>query len=70
MTIYQMLLGACTTMLALFAVFALIGMHQATMKLIKLLDGHLERLQSKLDVLMAAQSDYNAKIDLILNKLL
>lgn len=63
MTVYQ-------TILALGVVFALIGMHQATTKLIKLLDGHLERFQSKLDVLMAAQSDYNAKIDIILNKLL
>ena len=63
MTIYQ-------TILALVAVFALIGVHQAVTKLLRLLDGHLERLQSKLDVLMAAQSDHNDKIDIILNKLL
>ncbi len=63
MTIYQ-------SMVALVLVFALIGIHQGTTKLIKLLDGHLERLQSKLDVLMAAQSDHNAKIDIILSKLL
>lgn len=63
MTIYQ-------AIFALALVFALIGIHQGTTKLIKLLDGHLERFQSKLDVLMAAQSDYNAKIDIILNKLL
>lgn len=63
MTVYQ-------TMLALGVVFALIGIHQATTKLIKLLDGHLERLQAKLDVLMAAQSDHNDKIDIILSKLL
>ncbi len=63
MTIYQ-------TILALGIVFALIGMHQAATRLINLLDGHLERLQSKLDVLMAAQSDHNDKIDIILGKLL
>jgi len=61
-TIYQ-------TILALGVVFALIGIHQATTKLIKLLDGHLERLQSKLDVLMVAQQEHNEKIDLILSKL-
>lgn len=63
MSIYQ-------TILALALVFALIGIHQATTKLISLLDGHLERFQAKVDVLMAAQSDYNAKIDIMLGKLL
>lgn len=63
MTIYQ-------AILALALIFALIGIHQATTKLISLLDGHLERFQAKIDVLTAAQSDYNAKIDTILNKLL
>ncbi len=63
MTIYQ-------SILVLALVFVLIGIHQATTKLIGLLDGHLERLQAKLDVLMAAQSDHNAKIDMILGKLL
>lgn len=63
MTIYQ-------AILALALIFALIGIHQATTKLISLLDGHLERFQAKIDVLTAAQSDYNAKIDKILNKLL
>lgn len=62
MTIYQ-------TILALAALFAFIGIHQATMRLIKLLDGHLERLQSKLDVMMAAQTEHNEKIDIILNRL-
>lgn len=57
------------TILALVAVFALIGVHQATYRLLKMLDGHLERLQGKLDVLLAAQVEHNAKIDLILNKL-
>lgn len=63
MTIYQ-------TILALAVVFALIGAHQAATKLLNVLDGHLERLQGKLDVLMAAQSDHNDKIDIILSKLL
>lgn len=63
MTVYQ-------TILALGVVFALIGMHQAATKLVSLLDGHLERLQSKLDVLMEAQHEHNGKIDVILNKLL
>lgn len=62
MTIYQ-------AILALGVVFALIGVHQAATKLINLLDGHLERLQSKLDVLMAAQQEHNEKIDIILSKL-
>lgn len=62
MTVYQ-------TILALGVVFALIGIHQATTRLIKLLDGHLERLQAKLDVLMAAQVEHNEKIDIILSKL-
>lgn len=63
MTIYQ-------TILALALVFALIGMHQAVSKLIRLLDGHLERFQAKLDVLMVAQQEHNAKLDHIFNKLL
>lgn len=63
MTIYQ-------AIIILALVFALIGIHQATTKLISLLDGHLERFQAKLDVMMAAQSDYNAKIDMILQKLI
>lgn len=63
MTVYQ-------TILVLGLVFALIGIHQATTKLITVLDGHLERFQAKVDVVMAAQSDYNAKIDVILRKLL
>lgn len=57
------------TILALGVVFALIGIHQTTTKLISLLDGHLERLQAKLDVLMAAQQEHNEKIDIILAKL-
>lgn len=63
MTIYQ-------TILALVAIFALIGIHQVATKLLRMLDGHLERLQSKLDVLMVAQGEHNDKIDIILNRLL
>lgn len=55
--------------LALVVVFALIGIHQVVTRLLKLLDGHLERLQGKLDVLLAAQTEHNAKIDAILRKL-
>ena len=62
MTIYQ-------TMVALGLVFVLIGIHQAITKLLNLLDGHLERLQGKLDVLLAAQTEHNAKVDIILRKL-
>lgn len=50
--------------------FALVGAHQAVTKLVNVLDGHLERLQAKLDVLMAAQCEHNDKIDIILGKLL
>ncbi len=63
MTIYQ-------TIIALAAVFALIGIHQAVTKVLRLLDGHLERFQAKLDVMMVNQNDHNAKIDVILSKLL
>lgn len=63
MTIYQ-------TMLALFLVFSLIGVHQATTKMICLLDGHLERFQAKLDVMMAGQQEHNDKLDIMLDKLL
>ncbi len=63
MTIYQ-------TILALGVVFALIGAHQATTRLLNVLDGHLERLQGKLDVLMVAESEHNDKLDIILQKLL
>lgn len=57
------------TILVLAVVFALIGIHQAITKLLRLLDGHLERFQGKLDVLLAAQTEHNAKIDAILRKL-
>lgn len=62
MTVYQ-------TVFALFGVFVLIGTHQTLTKLFKLLDGHLERLQEKLDVLLVAQIEHNQKIDKILAKL-
>lgn len=60
----------CQTILALAAIFALLGIHQVVTKLLRLLDGHLERFQSKLDIMMAGQQDHNAKIDVILRKLL
>jgi len=55
---------------ALFVVLAGIGVHQAIYKLLKLVDGHLERLQGKLDILLAAQVEHNEKIDILLRKLL
>lgn len=58
------------TILALVAVFVLIGIHQAVTRLLRIIDGHLELLQSKLDILLAAQVDHNEKLDLILSKLL
>ncbi len=58
------------TIAAVATIFALIGIHQATTKLISLLDGHLERFQRKLDAMMVTQSEHNDKIDIILNKLL
>lgn len=63
MTVYEMIL-------ALVVVFTLIGIHQVATKAINLVDGHLERLQSKLDVLMAAQQEHNDKIDIILSRIL
>lgn len=57
------------TILAVVAVFMMIGIHQAFSRLLNLLDGHLERFQGKLDVLLAAQTEHNAKIDAILSKL-
>lgn len=58
------------TILLLAGVFAAIGLHMLGTKAINVLDGHLERLQSKLDVLMVAQNERNEKIDIILSKLL
>lgn len=53
----------------LFVTFAALGVHQAISKLLRLLDGHLERFQGKLDVMLAAQIEHNEKIDIILRKL-
>ncbi len=53
----------------LFVTFAALGVHQAISKLLTLLDGHLERFQGKLDVMLAAQVEHNEKIDIILQKL-
>jgi hypothetical protein len=53
----------------LFGVFLAIGIHVALQRAFSLLDGHLERFQGKLDVLVAAQTEHNAKLDAILAKL-
>ena len=57
-------------LIALALILVGIGMHQAINKLLSLIDGHLERFQGKLDVLVAAQTEHNQKIDKILSKLL
>jgi len=54
----------------LFVTFIGIGMHQAMSKLLSMVDGHLERLQGKLDILLAAQVEHNEKMDIILRRLL
>lgn len=46
-----------------------VGVHQAVNRLLSLVDGHLERLQGKLDVLLASQVEHNEKIDILLRKL-
>lgn len=53
----------------LAGLLALVGIHQVISKLLKLLDGHLERFQSKFDVMMISQTEHNKKIDAILRKL-
>ena len=54
----------------LFLTLLAIGIHQAINRLLNIVDGHLERLQGKLDVLLAAQAEHNEKIDIILRHLL
>lgn len=51
-------------------VFGLLGLHNAIGRLLRLLDGHLERFQGKLDVLVVSQDKHNQKLDVILGKLL
>lgn len=53
----------------LVVVFGAIGVHQAVNRLLGIVDGHLERFQGKLDVMLAAQIEHNQKIDVILGKL-
>lgn len=53
----------------LFMALVGIGIHQAVNRLLGIVDGHLERLQGKLDVLLASQVQHNEKIDLLLRKL-
>lgn len=54
----------------LFLGFVGIGIHQAINKLLSLVDGHLERFQGKLDILLAAQVEHNQKIDILMRRLL
>lgn len=54
----------------LFVMLVGIGIHQAVNRLLGIVDGHLERLQGKLDVLLAAQTEHNEKIDIILRHIL
>ncbi len=54
----------------LFVALVGVGVHQAINRLLGIVDGHLERLQGKLDVLLAAQTEHNEKIDVILRHLL
>jgi hypothetical protein len=65
----QVFLLSAGLLVALFGVFLAIGIHIAINKAFSLLDGHLERFQGKLDVLVAAQAEYNVKLDAILRKL-
>lgn len=66
---YQTLFSLAAVLVPLFCVFLAIGMHLAVVKAFGLLDGHLERFQGKLDVMLAAQVEHNQKIDAILRKL-
>ena len=53
----------------LFLALVGVGVHQAVNRLLGIVDGHMERLQGKLDVLLASQVQHNEKIDLLLRKL-
>lgn len=53
----------------LFVALVGVGMYHTINRFLSLIDGHLERLQGKLDVLLAAQIEHNEKIDIILRKL-
>lgn len=65
----QVLVLLAVSLVPLFGVFLAIGIHLAIDKAFRLLDGHLERFQGKLDVLVAAQTEHNDKLDAILRKL-
>lgn len=69
MTPNQVLFLLAALLIPLAGVFLAIGIHLALVKAFNLLDGHLERFQGKLDVLVVAQSDHNEKLDVILRKL-
>lgn len=61
---------AAALLAVLGGVFVAIGIHLALDRAYRLLDGHLERLQGKLDVLVSVQAQNNTKLDAILRKLL
>lgn len=54
----------------LFVALVGVGIYHTVNRFLSLIDGHLERLQGKLDVLLAAQTEHNEKIDVILRHLL
>jgi hypothetical protein len=65
----QSFVALALVILLLVGVFVAIGMHQVAQRAVNVLDGHLERLQGKLDVMLASQIEHNEKIDIILHKL-
>lgn len=69
MTLNQVLFMFAVVTVPLFGVFLAVGIHVAIGKAFGLLDGHLERFQGKLDVLVGMQSDQIDKLDIILRKL-
>lgn len=69
MTLNQGVLLFVVILVPVGAVFVAVGTHLAIGQVLSLLDGHLERFQGKLDVLVVAQTEHNAKLDAILRKL-
>lgn len=69
MTLNQLLLLLSVLMVPAAGVLLALGLHSAVGKAFSLLDGHLERFQGKLDVMLEAQLEHNRKLDLILRKL-
>lgn len=69
-TVNQSLFLVAAVLIPLCGVFVGLGVHLAIDKAFGLIDGHLERFQAKLDVLVTVQTKNNAKLDAILRKLL